>query len=107
MKQTSCRRLTRREVLDLTAKLTLGALVLATTGCAKTTMLCSDPARLTDAENSLRESLSYTERSQDDTQQCRGCSFFKASSGSGCGECSIMNGPVNALGHCTSWAAAG
>ena len=106
MNQTSCQKLTRRELLDLTATLALGTLLLGIGGCAKTAMLCSDPAKLTEAETALRKSLSYTEKSPDAKQQCQGCSFFKASSG-GCGECSIMNGQVNAAGHCTSWAAAG
>jgi High potential iron-sulfur protein len=69
-------------------------------------LLCSDTAHLSDAENSLRESLHYTEQSGRVEQMCRGCAYFAGSGANGCGTCNLMKGPVNPLGHCDSWSAA-
>jgi hypothetical protein len=74
--------------------------------CSKSAPLCSDPAHLTDAENSLRTSLNYQEHSGQDGQACAGCAFFQADKDSLCGTCKLLKGPVNPLGRCDSWSAA-
>jgi len=64
---------------------------------------CVDPEQLSDGEISLRESVKYTDASAT-AKSCAGCAFFQASSEAPkCGHCQILNGPVSASGHCTSW----
>jgi hypothetical protein len=97
--------LSRRTVLDGLAVVTAGALGSGLAGCSKpAASACVDPAELTDAENQLRQSLSYTDQSPNKDQVCARCSFFKAAQA--CGHCSILSGPVSPTGHCNSWAAA-
>jgi High potential iron-sulfur protein len=64
---------------------------------------CSDPDNLSNSEQALRKSLDYVETSADAKKTCRGCSFFALEGQGPCGSCQIMNGTVNANGHCTSW----
>ena len=96
----------RRRLLQTVLGLSLAGAVTVIEGCAKRlALLCSDPAKLSDAENSLRESLHYSEKSEVEGQMCRGCAYF-ASTGNGCGECKLLKGPVNPMGRCDSWSAA-
>lgn len=76
-------------------------------------MIYLAPAALRDAcaaetcaeadSESLRASLHYQVKASDPQKECSACSFFTAGSASGCGECQIMSGPVDATGHCDSW----
>ena len=68
---------------------------------------CYDPDELSDGEQGMRHSLAYTDSAADRNKSCRACSYFKASSKAGCGECLILNGSVAAEGHCDSWTAKG
>lgn len=96
----------RREMLGVTTRVALSAVVAAAAGCAKTPgSSCVDPERLTHSEREMRKSLAYTDPSSNQEQVCAKCSFFTASA-EGCGTCSILNGPVSVTGHCASWAAA-
>ena len=59
----------------------------------------------TPESESLRHSLNYVVPSPDPKQQCHLCSFFTASDqAAGCGQCIILSTPVDATGHCSSWA---
>ena len=100
--------LSRREWLDRAVQFFVaGALSVAATGCQKRALVvCSDPARLSNAENSLRESLRYTEESPQNDQTCGDCGFFAVSAEKGCGTCKLLKGPVNPMGRCNSWSAA-
>jgi High potential iron-sulfur protein len=65
--------------------------------------LCADPNVLSDAQQSTRTSLNYTEASPNPQQVCEGCSFFHAATPQ-CGTCDMFSGgPVNRKGHCVSW----
>jgi hypothetical protein len=79
--------------------------VLAACG-GKSAALCSDPAQLSDAENSLRASLHYVEHAQRESS-CAQCGFFEAPPNAPCGNCTLLKGPVNPAGHCDSWSARG
>lgn len=68
-------------------------------------LVCSDPDKLTAGEASLRGSLHYTESSPDSQKNCSACGFYAAGAPSGCGECQMLKGPVNANGRCDSWSA--
>ena len=71
------------------------------------------PARAEDgcvdaSSESLRGSLNYISVSANPAEPCSGCGFFTAdASKPACGGCVIMSGPVDAAGHCDSWAAPG
>lgn len=55
----------------------------------------------------LRTSLHYTNPSPKKDELCKACGFFAADSAKpACGNCQIMSGPVDAPGHCDSWAKA-
>lgn len=55
----------------------------------------------------LRTSLHYANPSPKKDELCKGCGFFAADGAKpACGNCQIMSGPVDATGHCDSWAKA-
>lgn len=67
---------------------------------------CTDLSGLTDAQKSTRSSLQYTGNSPYPNKQCNNCQHFTPpAAGSSCGTCSIVPGPINPNGHCSSWAA--
>ena len=100
--------MSRREWLSKVLGLSLtGGLTALAGGCHKReSLICSDPERLSDAENSLRQSLHYTEESPYESQRCAGCGFFQAAGVATCGSCRLLKGPVNPRGHCDSWSKA-
>jgi hypothetical protein len=62
------------------------------------------------ASDSLRMSLNYKLLAAAAQDTCSVCAFFTGKNGGGgssCGNCAIMSGPVDARGHCDSWAAKG
>lgn len=65
--------------------------------------VCYDPAALPLSQKSRRRSLSYVEVSSDPAKRCAGCAFFTATA-EGCGNCQLLNGPVNAGAVCASFA---
>jgi hypothetical protein len=69
--------------------------------------VCYDPDELSDGEQGMRQSLTYTNTAADQGKACRACTYFNASGKAGCGECLILNGSVAAGGHCDSWTAKG
>ena len=97
---------TRRRLLAESAML---ALVAVPVGFALGCNLgkgCVDPDRLTTGQASLRASLNFTEASPHGSpKECAGCEFFAAVAGEShdCGECRLVQGPVNARGYCDSW----
>jgi hypothetical protein len=65
---------------------------------------CTDVSALSDAEKKTRTSLQYVEKSTTPGQVCSGCQLYTPPpSGSGCGSCTVVKGPINPGGHCTSW----
>ncbi len=67
---------------------------------------CTDLTGLTDAEIKMRETLQYVGKSPYPDKRCDNCQFWiPAAEGEVCGGCKILKGPINAAGHCTSWAA--
>lgn len=100
--------ISRRMLLIRACEAPIAGLAVFLVGCAdkQPTMVCADPDQLSGANNGLRESLHYTERSSDANKQCSGCAYFRAAgSDGGCGTCEILRGPANPAGHCTSWSA--
>jgi len=67
---------------------------------------CTDLSGLTDAQKNTRTSLQYTGKSPYPDKRCNNCQHFTPPvMGNSCGTCSIVPGPINPQGHCTSWAA--
>jgi hypothetical protein len=96
----------RRELLYRSALVPVALSPIALLqGCADEAIAtCADPETLTRGEAHMRKTLEYSVVSGDDSQTCATCQFFRAASGSACGECEILSGPVDTAGYCTSWA---
>jgi hypothetical protein len=109
--------ISRRSVLLQSLQLPLaGAVLMALPGCGQkggstsagaAGAVCADLSAMSDAEQSTRKSLDYTEAGPNPSQVCAGCSFFHpGSTAGGCGTCDMFSGgPVNSHGHCNSWSA--
>jgi len=85
-----------------------GAALWALSACDQQPKIeaCAGPNNLTLSENSLRQASHYVEQAPDPAKTCAGCGFFTPDEAGGrCGKCEIFLGPVNAAGHCDSWAA--
>jgi len=99
--------LSRRDLFGLASKAaSIGVLATAVAACGDKGPLCSDPNKLTDDEIAIRTSMRYVEKSPEANKVCKGCAYFDGSSGSPCGTCRLLRGPVNPGGHCDSWSAA-
>lgn len=92
----------RRKFLTI-AGLAGGATLLS--GAALAQAACYAPEALPFSQKSRRRSLGYVDASDDAKRHCGLCAFFKADAAAGCGTCGLLNGPVNAGGLCTSFAA--
>jgi hypothetical protein len=90
-------RMTRRLLLHRALSLGLAAGVLPRAG--HVAEACIEPA-----SEALRASINYVGASADPATACARCAFFTAdAAGSGCGNCQILSGPVDATGHCDSF----
>src|ERR1700733_12292710 len=99
--------LPRRKWLRRTLQVSMAGTLIVVSVCQKGKVsICADPANLSDAEISLRESLHYTEESTHSDQACAKCGFFEGAGTSACGNCRLLKGPVNPRGRCDSWSAA-
>ena len=102
-------KITRRSVIESGLKLgVLGTAAAALAACDQGApkIVCAGPNNLTLSENSLRKASNYVEEAPDPAKNCTGCGFYTADPAGGvCGKCEIFLGPVNARGHCDSWAA--
>jgi hypothetical protein len=100
--------LSRRALLAAACQAPALTVLAVISGCAdrKPAAACADPQQLTDPEKALRASLQYRDQSPDPAKTCRGCVYFgRMADTVECGNCQILNGPVYAQGHCTSWSA--
>jgi hypothetical protein len=67
---------------------------------------CMDVSGLTEAELTMRnETLHYVETSPEPDKRCDNCKFWvpPETEGAACGTCTLVKGPINPKGHCTSW----
>lgn len=66
---------------------------------------CMDVSALTPAEKEMRNTLKYVDASTNPEQNCLNCQLFTPPpSGSTCGGCTLLKGPIHPKGYCTSWA---
>jgi hypothetical protein len=100
--------ISRRALLMRACQLAVAAASVFIAGCAKKDAVaaCAAPDQLSSGESSLRASLQYIEQASDSAKACRGCVYFHAAADAdSCGKCEILNGAINAHGHCASWSA--
>ena len=94
---------TRRNLLRQASALPLVAAPLLG-GCADNAATCVDPDLLGAGERQMRETLESVDVTTIPAPTCANCQFFHGESGSSCGNCEILSGPVASAGYCTSWA---
>jgi len=103
------KKITRRTALIRCLQIPVGgSVLLGLAACgskSETAMVCADPKLMTSAEESVRRTLKYTEKSSDPSKICSGCDFYHApAEAGGCGTCEMFGGKaVNPDGHCDSW----
>lgn len=101
-------RWTRRDALIAGAGFALGgASLVPVPGCSGSDP-CAAADSLSTSQASLRTSFHYAPRSpHGEAKQCSQCQFFtiRVGDAQGCGDCEILQGPVNGRGHCESWTA--
>lgn len=94
----------RREFLkQLALASALGGVVVA---CKSQPALldCTDVSTMSDADKLLRTTLKYVDKSPDPAKICSGCNFFQQPAMTTvCGGCTLLKGPINPGGNCTSW----
>lgn len=102
--------ISRRTLLVRACQVPVAGLVTFLGACTdkQQSTVCAAADQQTNFDSGLRASLQYTGQSRDPMKVCSGCAYFGAGADAAqCGTCSILNGPVSAKGHCTSWSAKG
>jgi len=65
---------------------------------------CQNLSEMSEAEIETRDTFDYEDRSEDGTELCRTCSYWRPSQrGDFCGGCTLVKGPIHPLGTCSSW----
>jgi hypothetical protein len=85
---------------------TLGAVGLvpvALVGCSSG-LDCTDTSSLKGDELTQRNNLKYVDATPDPAKRCDNCSLYKRGEANKCGGCTLIKGPINPGGYCTSWA---
>lgn len=93
----------RRRVLFLgAASIALGG---AAFGCQKSPPATCPQAKLTPAEEQVRKTLAYVDRTPDPSKPCVKClQYVPAAEADQCGGCKLMKGPIHPKGYCTAFA---
>ena len=96
----------RRFLASAGAAAGLGSLLAACDGGPARAAECAGYAGLGVRALKARQVLGYVDETPDPAQQCRRCRSYRApASGSPCGGCRQLAGPVAPGGYCASWAA--
>ncbi len=99
--------LSRRAFLS-TCGVGAAGLTLLISGCRKGgggALTCTDVSGLSAAEKQARTSLKYVDTSPKKDKHCKNCQLYKAPAKAGrCGGCTVVKGPINPEGYCSSWA---
>ncbi len=67
---------------------------------------CTDITGLSEEEAAMRMTFQYTDISLELDRNCRNCALYvEAESGTGCGSCLTIKGPIHPEGYCSIWAA--
>ncbi|MFM6930697.1 MAG: twin-arginine translocation signal domain-containing protein [Novosphingobium sp.] len=92
----------RRRFLQIAAITPVAAVVLGRLAPAHADT-CADPASLSAAQKSLRNSLEFVEVSTEAAKRCGLCAFYQAKGD--CGTCQILSSQVRSTSVCSSFAA--
>jgi len=98
--------MTRRLLVKKGAQLSLAALTLSMTACGKQDggkLVCNDPAKDSADTKEMRASFHYAESFPEADKTCASCAFFTAGDEGKCGNCKVLQGTVNPMGHCDSF----
>ena len=97
--------LSRRALLRCSVHLALiGSIPAILKGCSKGTLECTDLDGLAQGDKQLRAAQEYKDISPfGNEKNCKSCEFFKAGGADECGTCTIVKGPINPAGYCSSW----
>lgn len=64
---------------------------------------CAD---VTEVDSNMRTTFQYTDRSPEKDKTCANCALYTApESGSDCGGCLTIKGPIHPEGYCNVWTA--
>ncbi|MFM2154055.1 MAG: hypothetical protein RL199_2490 [Pseudomonadota bacterium] len=79
--------------------------LVALGGCSSgpKALSCTDTAGLSPAELAMRQQLKYVDQAPDAAKACSGCQFFQSKGPDVCGGCTLVKGPINPKGWCSSW----
>lgn len=85
-------------------------LLLAASACKNSSRpaVCTDVSSLAPADQTVRTSLQYVDRSQAANKDCASCQQFLAAPSDpfgACGTCKIMKGPISPRGYCNAFVA--
>jgi hypothetical protein len=92
----------RRRLLE--GSLLLGAGLVAS--CKRRSETCP-PAALAPEDQKLRQTLKYTDRSNDPQKLCNGCQQYLPNPDADCGGCKLFKGPVHPAGYCVAFSPKG
>ena len=93
--------ITRRKLLRNATAVGVAPLALLQ-GCDLAYIPCYDPEMLGVGEQEMRKTLAYVSVSENDETRCDTCQFYRLGD-EHCGECELLDGPVEKSGYCTSW----
>lgn len=69
-------------------------------------LTCTDTSDLSEQDATMRTTLNYVDISTVEGKTCDNCSLYVApETGSGCGTCLTIKGPIHPMGYCDIWAA--
>ncbi len=97
---------TRRDFLKTIALGSAVASIVAACHSTPKELSCADTSALSDSDKMMRTTLKYEDKSTDASKQCSACNFFQKPATEGtCGGCTLIKGPINPGGKCSSWIA--
>lgn len=99
-------KVSRRVFLSVISTVGAAAAAGLAVGCSKPKeFTCTDVSSLKDDEKKVRESVKYTDKSQEPGKKCGNClQYTKAPADGQCGGCKVVKGPIHPEGYCTLWA---
>jgi hypothetical protein len=98
-------KLSRRDVLQRGATLTVLTVVAAACGKETKSLTCTDTSKLEAADTAARTALAYADISAEPGKNCLGCQQYVAAAPDACGTCKVVKGPINPKGYCKAFVA--
>lgn len=64
---------------------------------------CTDTSGLSSDEMAMRNTVNYLDKSPDPAKLCSACQLYLPAAADVCGGCTVVKGPINPAGTCSSW----